>query len=89
MSAEFTKASCIFTNYLNILHVTERILKELTLLAPSPIVPHINIIAPPERKYSAWIGGSLLCSRSGFEQMWISKKEYEEVGSFIVHHKCL
>merc|ERR1711862_524303 len=29
----------------------------------------IKIIAPPERKYSVWIGGSILASLSTFQQM--------------------
>ncbi|KAG9352129.1 hypothetical protein JZ751_020542 [Albula glossodonta] len=47
-----------------------------------------NMIAPPERKYSVWIGGSILASLSTFQQMWISKDEYEEAGPSIVHRKC-
>uniref|UniRef100_A0A8C7TNC9 Uncharacterized protein n=1 Tax=Oncorhynchus mykiss TaxID=8022 RepID=A0A8C7TNC9_ONCMY len=47
-----------------------------------------QIIAPPERKYSVWIGGSILASLSTFQQMWISKQEYEESGPSIVHRKC-
>ncbi|KAK0144984.1 Actin, alpha cardiac [Merluccius polli] len=46
------------------------------------------IIAPPERKYSVWIGGSILASLSTFQQMWISKQEYDEAGPSIVHRKC-
>ncbi|KAG0326605.1 PHD finger protein 10 [Dissophora globulifera] len=38
----------------------------------------IKIVAPPERKYSVWIGGSILASLSTFQQMWISKMEYDE-----------
>merc|ERR1719510_555984 len=34
-------------------------------------------LAPPERKYSVWIGGSILASLSTFQQMWISKQEYD------------
>merc|ERR1712136_52336 len=34
--------------------------KEITGLAPSTM--KIKIIAPPERKYSVWIGGSILAS---------------------------
>merc|ERR1712200_310165 len=52
--------------------------KEITALAPSTI--KIKIIAPPERKYSVWIGGSILASLSTFQQMWISKQEYDECG---------
>ncbi len=48
----------------------------------------IKIIAPPERKYSVWIGGSILASLSTFQQMWISKEEYDESGPSIVHRKC-
>merc|ERR1711862_201315 len=52
--------------------------KEITALAPSTI--KIKIIAPPERKYSVWIGGSILASLSTFQQMWITKQEYDECG---------
>ncbi|KAK4907663.1 hypothetical protein LTR28_000428 [Elasticomyces elasticus] len=47
----------------------------------------VKIIAPPERKYSVWIGGSILASLSTFQQMWISKQEYDESGPSIVHRK--
>jgi actin-related protein 4 len=43
----------------------------------------IRIHAPGntmERKYSAWIGGSILASLGTFHQLWISKQEYQEVG---------
>merc|ERR1719317_1927746 len=51
--------------------IADRMQKEITALAPSTI--KIKIIAPPERKYSVWIGGSILASLSTFQQMWISK----------------
>jgi actin len=38
----------------------------------------IKIVAPPERKYSVWIGGSILASLLTFQQMWISKQECRE-----------
>jgi len=66
--------------------IAERMTKELTNLAPSSM--KIKIVAPPERKYSVWIGGSILASLSTFQQMWISKDEYEEAGPSIVHRKC-
>merc|ERR1712042_106503 len=66
--------------------VADRMQKEITALAPSTI--KIKIIAPPERKYSVWIGGSILASLSTFQQMWISKQEYDECGPSIVHRKC-
>ncbi|CAE8624491.1 unnamed protein product, partial [Polarella glacialis] len=66
--------------------IGERMTKELTALAPSTM--KIKVIAPPERKYSVWIGGSILSSLSTFQQMWISKGEYDESGPTIVHRKC-
>ncbi|KAF1780394.1 Actin family [Phytophthora cactorum] len=47
------------------------------------------VVAPPERKYSVWIGGSILSLLSTFQQMWISKAEYGEAGPSIMHRKCL
>ena len=79
--------------------IAERMQKEITNLAPPTL--KIKIIAPPERKYSVWIGGSILASLSTFQQMWISKEEYvffyflkvmigryDESGPAIVHRKC-
>jgi len=66
--------------------IADRMQKEITSLAPSSM--KVKIIAPPERKYSVWIGGSILASLSTFQQMWISKQEYDESGPSIVHRKC-
>ena len=45
--------------------IADRMQKEITALAPSTI--KIKILAPPERKYSVWIGGSILASLSTFQ----------------------
>jgi len=66
--------------------IADRMQKEIVNLAPSTI--KIKIIAPPERKYSVWIGGSILASLSTFQEMWITKEEYDESGPGIVHRKC-
>jgi actin-related protein len=66
--------------------LSDRMQKEIAALAPSSM--KVKIIAPPERKYSVWIGGSILASLSSFQQMWISKQEYDETGPSIVHRKC-
>jgi len=66
--------------------IADRMQKEITNLAPSAM--KIKIIAPPERKFSVWIGGSILGSLSTFQNMWISKQEYDESGASIVHRKC-
>ncbi|XP_022656860.1 actin, cytoplasmic 3-like [Varroa jacobsoni] len=66
--------------------IADRMYKEISNLAPSTM--KIKIIAPPERKYSVWIGGSILASLSTFQQMWITKQEYDDCGPSIVHQKC-
>jgi actin-related protein 4 len=66
----------------------DRISNELAQLFPAP---RIRLIAPGntiERKYAAWIGGSILASLGSFHQLWISKKEYEEHGPSIVEKRC-
>jgi len=64
----------------------QRMSKEIQALAPQAM--RVRIIAPPERKYSVWIGGSILASLSTFAAMWIKKEEYEEAGPTLVHRKC-
>eukprot|EP00808_Paulinella_micropora_P014031 g67264.t1 len=66
--------------------IAERMEKEVVALAPASM--KVKIVAPPERKYSVWIGGSILAFLSTFQQMWISKQEYDESGPGIVHRKC-
>ena len=68
------------------LGISDRMFREITALAPASI--KVKIVAPPERKYSVWIGGSILASLSTFQSMWISKEEYDESGPSIVHRKC-
>jgi len=64
----------------------ERMKKEIAKEAPASM--EVKIVAPPERKYSVWIGGSILASLSTFEEMWVTKQEYDESGPSIVHRKC-
>ena len=56
--------------------------------AAAPWISQIKVVAPPERKYSVWIGGSILSSLSTFQQMWISKQEYDELGASGIQRKC-
>jgi centractin len=48
----------------------------------------IKIYAPPERKYSTWIGGSILASLSTFKKMWVSAEEYQEDPD-VIHRKWI
>ncbi|KAI6649634.1 actin [Oopsacas minuta] len=56
--------------------MAKRMLKELNGISPPRV--RVKLIAPPERKYSVWIGGSILASMSSFQQMWLSNEEYHE-----------
>ncbi|CAO3698217.1 unnamed protein product [Rhizopus microsporus] len=62
----------------------ERLLSEIKRLALKDI--KIKIYAPPERKYSTWIGGSILASLNTFKKMWVSAEEYQEDPD-IIHKK--
>ena len=66
--------------------IPERLSKEVTALAPTTM--KIKVVAPQERKFLVWIGGSILSSLSTFQTLWITKQEYQETGATIVHRKC-
>ena len=60
----------------------------LILLVPQVA---IKIHAPGntvERKYGAWLGGSILASLGTFHQLWISREEWQEHGKAIVGQRC-
>jgi actin-related protein 4 len=66
----------------------ERLNYEINAIYPST---RNKLIAPGsivERKYAAWIGGSILASLGSFHQLWISQKEYDEHGPGIVEKRC-
>ena len=54
----------------------DRLLKELQIRTGNKNL--IKIIAPPERKYTSWIGGSILTGLSTFKQLWMTKAEWQE-----------
>jgi centractin len=55
----------------------------------SPAHTRIRISAPPERLHSSWTGGSILASLATFKSMWVSRADYEEHGSNILHRREL
>uniref|UniRef100_A0A6B2L7K9 Actin n=1 Tax=Arcella intermedia TaxID=1963864 RepID=A0A6B2L7K9_9EUKA len=61
-----------------------RIEKELSLLAPSQKW-EINVIVPNDRKYAAWIGGTILASIDSFEKLCIAKEMWTEIGPSVLH----
>ncbi|KAK2083260.1 hypothetical protein P7K49_038496 [Saguinus oedipus] len=66
--------------------IADRMQKEVTALTSCTM--KIKIVTPPEHKYSVWIGSSFLASLSTFQQMWISKRVYNESDPSIIHCKC-
>merc|ERR1719150_1152334 len=66
--------------------IQDRLLHEMKQLAPSAM--KVKVVAPAERKYSVWIGGSILSSLASFQEMWVTKDHYEESGPTIVHRMC-
>jgi len=69
----------------------ERLTVALQDSCPLPAGFKIRCMATPhtaERKFAVWIGGSILGSLGAFQQMWISKAEYEEHGRSCVERKC-
>jgi centractin len=65
----------------------DRLLYEVRARAPERT--KIRISAPPERRDSAWVGGSILASLTTFKNMWIGRSEYEEYGSSILYRGSL
>lgn len=65
----------------------DRLLYEVRKHAPERT--RIRISAPPERRESAWVGGSILASLSTFKNMWVSRNDYEEYGASILHRGSL
>ncbi|KAG6890934.1 hypothetical protein C0995_000891 [Termitomyces sp. Mi166 len=67
-----TGGGTLFTGF------TDRLQAELTRG-----FPHTKIHAPGnpvERKYGAWLGGSILASLGTFHQLWISREEWQVMG---------
>lgn len=71
--------------YLLFIGFGDRLLADVKRLALKDV--KIKIYAPPERKYSTWIGGSILAGLSTFKKMWISAEAFAEDPD-IVHKRA-
>eukprot|EP00532_Pseudo-nitzschia_australis_P018644 CAMPEP_0168301940 /NCGR_PEP_ID=MMETSP0142_2-20121227/37151_1 /TAXON_ID=44445 /ORGANISM="Pseudo-nitzschia australis, Strain 10249 10 AB" /LENGTH=582 /DNA_ID=CAMNT_0008252391 /DNA_START=192 /DNA_END=1940 /DNA_ORIENTATION=- len=64
-------------------NIETRLSQELSALLPSFVKP--KVVAPKissvERSCAAWIGASILTSLGSFQQLWLSRVEYEEYGA--------
>ena len=66
--------------------IAQRLLADLKKNAPTSA--RVNIHADPNRKFSVWIGAKILTELNSFNDQWITREEYDEVGPSIVHRKC-
>ena len=66
----------------------EIIEKDIKDLAPESLKEKVRVNASSNRKFAAWIGGSIFSQLSTSKSMWITKSEYEESGINIVRRKC-
>jgi actin-related protein len=55
-----------------------RLRSELSALLPSEHARQVDICVDSQRKYAAWIGGSMFASLSTFDQVAISRQEFED-----------
>ena len=62
----------------------ERIQMDLQSAFPTS---RVRVLAEPERRFSVWLGGSILASLPAFQGIWITKPEYNEFGPAAVHRK--
>lgn len=83
-------ASVVLTGGCSMLpNVRERLEREVSALAPGIAkVKVISSLTSVERRFSTWIGGSILASLGSFQQMWMSREEYEEHGASLIHRKA-
>lgn len=65
-----------------------RVHNELAETLPSQKIRIVASGVNTERRFSAWIGGSILGSLGTFHQLWISKAEYNEEGAHLVEKRC-
>jgi actin-related protein len=65
-------------------HVETRLSQELSNMLPAFVKP--KVVASRfsvERSCASWIGGSILTSLGSFQQLWLSRAEYEEYGAVL------
>jgi actin-related protein len=67
--------------------MAERLEAELRMRAPSS--QRVRVLAPPERKDSPFVGGSVLASLVDFSSIGISRETYLREGPSVIHRACM
>lgn len=73
-----------------ILGFTERVNHDLAWRCGPSVKIRVNG-APTnlERRFGAWIGGSIISCQSQFYNYWVSKTDYDEFGKGLVEKRCI
>lgn len=66
----------------------ERLEAEVQALLPGSSADRARVIADVERREAAFVGGSILASLPTFQDLWVTKAEYDEVGPMAVVRGC-
>ena len=65
---------------------SDRVQKQLPEISPQNM--KVKVLGSFDRRFQPWVGGSILSSLGSFQQMWMSRQEYEEHGSIMIERKC-
>lgn len=65
----------------------QRLQRDLRALINTKEAESINVIAHPDRRYSAWQGASSVASDPSYSSLCITMDEYNEWGPSIIHRK--
>ena len=72
--------TCNFTGF------QKRMEKQLPEVSPQNV--RVKVLGSFDRRFQPWVGGSILSSLGSFQQMWMSRQEYEEHGAIMIERKC-
>lgn len=65
---------------------SERLQRQVSEIAPQNV--KVKVITAAEKQFTPWLGGSILSSLGSFQQMWMSRQEFEEHGAIMIERKC-
>lgn len=47
--------------------------------------PGATVLGSPHRAVAAWLGGSIMACRDSFQNLWLSRRQYEEEGPWAIY----
>ena len=64
--------------------IVERLKKEISPLAPKDT--KIEVVAHPARQYSVWVGASILAQMAMYENLWVTRQDYQDNGLRVIQN---